>query len=281
MSTQVRSPLKYCGGKHSAAERILAAFPPPHCYDTYVEPFGGAAHVLFAKYPYHHAEVYNDLSNNLYTFWYQLRDNAEVLQERVNGLLYSRAQYYDFYRSLFDGTDLSPLERAVRFFYCLRLTGTGWLRPSPVGWNCQHSNVLSFRTASELFKVCQERLRCVAIDNRDCIDTITRYDSPKTLFFCDPPYIDREQYYEASRNGFDHEALAKSLNRVEGYVVLSYYPHPLLDQLYPSGQWRRMTWQQKKSSALKLDEDGDIHTEMATEILIMNYSPISGGLFDL
>ena len=277
----VRSPLKWVGGKAAAADRILAAFPPPDSYSRYVEPFGGAAHVLFGKDPYRHEEVYNDLSNNLYTFWTQLRDNADVLQQRVDDLLYSRAQYYDFYASLFDGSVLDPMERAVRFFYCLRLTGTGWLRKSPPGVNCRHTNVLSFRSAVEIFQIARERLKYVLIDNRGGIATIRRYDSPKTLFYCDPPYIDREHYYEASRLGFDHEALAQALNQAKGFVVLSYYPHPLLDDLYPTSRWRRMTWTQKKSSALKSDEDGEVYTDQTTELLLMNYAPTVGGLFDL
>jgi hypothetical protein len=31
-----RSPLLTVGGKFASAERIVAAFPPPHCYDRYV-----------------------------------------------------------------------------------------------------------------------------------------------------------------------------------------------------------------------------------------------------
>lgn len=272
---EVRSPLKYTGGKFSAAERILAAFPPPHCYGRYVEPFGGAAHVLFAKEPYGE-EVYNDLSNNLYTFFAQLRDNADALQERMDNLLYSRAQYREWYPSLFDGTVLDPFERAVRFFYCLRLTGTGHLRKSTPGINCKHANVLSFRSAAEVFQVAKQRLRTVLIDNRDGLETIKRYDDPRTTFYCDPPYIDAEHYYEASKFGFDHEALAHALNRVRGYVALSYYQHDLLDKLYPASKWRRMEWQQKKHCDVHKNAKNDV----GTEILLMNYAPTRGGLFD-
>ena len=279
MTTTPRDPLKYAGGKNSAAKRIISAFPPPHSYDRYVEPCGGAAHVLFQKDRYNHEEVYNDLSNNLYCFWNQLRDNADELQQRLDNMLYSRAQYREWYPSLFDGTQLDPLERAVRFFYCLRLTGTGWLRKSPVGINCEHSNVLSFRSAIEVFQAAKDRLKYVLIDNRDCIKTIERYDSPKTLLYCDPPYVEKEHYYQASWDGFDHVALARALNAATGYVAVSYYPHPEIDKLYPSSRWRRMTWTQKKSSALRL-EDGDHHTGTATELLLMNYSPVRGGLFD-
>ena len=280
MIVQVRSPLLTVGGKSASAERIVSAFPPPHCYDRYVEVCGGAAHVLFYKEPYRHEEIYNDLSNNLVVFWEQIRTNADLMQQCMDDLPYSRKLYYDYYRSLFDGSCLNDLERAIRFFYVLRSTGTGWIRRSPVGWNCQSSKLHSFRSASELFQAAKERMRFVSIDNRDCVATIKRYDGPRTLFFCDPPYVGSEHYYEASRDGFDHQGLADTLNHARGFVALSYYPHPLLDDLYPAAKWRRMTWTQKKSSALKIDEDGGVHTGMATELLLMNYSPTQGGLFD-
>jgi DNA adenine methylase len=275
-----RSPILTVGGKASSAERIVSAFPPPHCYDRYVEVCGGAAHVLFCKDPYNQEEVYNDLSNNLIAFWEQIQCNAEAMQQRLDDLPYARKLYYDYYRSLFDGATLSDQERAIRFFYCLRSTGSGWLRKSPVGWNCQASKLHAFRSAVDLFQAAKVRMRNVLIDNRDCIATIKRYDGPKTLFFCDPPYIDCEHYYEASRDGFDHVGLADVLNSAKGYVALSYYPHDKIDKLYPESRWRRMTWQQGKHSSIQQEEDGTHRIASGTELLLMNYPASTGGLFD-
>jgi site-specific DNA-adenine methylase len=57
MAQIVRSPLKRIGGKAVAAARIVAAFPDPGTYDTYVEPCAGACHVLMAKLTYGHEEI--------------------------------------------------------------------------------------------------------------------------------------------------------------------------------------------------------------------------------
>ena len=131
MTTQLRSPLKWVGGKFQAAARLLAAFPPPNCYDTYHEPCGGAAHVLMLKPPWGHREIYNDLNDDLCNFWLQVQGNADALVERLQGLPYSRKLYYEFHVRLFDGSQIDPVERAVMWFYVLRGTGTGWLRSSP------------------------------------------------------------------------------------------------------------------------------------------------------
>ena len=262
----VSSPLKRVGGKHALVQQILGALPLANSYTTYCEPCGGAAWVLLAKPAGQHDEVLNDLDNNLITFWQMMRERGQEMQVVLDSLLYSRALYYEYYRSLFDGTPLVPLERAVRWFYCLRSTGTGWLRQSPVGWNCLPKNISSFHAALDLFAQVQERLKNVLIDNRDVLATIRRYDSPRTLFYIDPPYVGAEQYYEPSKKGFPHAELAELLQSIQGRAAVSYYPHPQIDQFYSS--WRRLSWQQHKWSQIQVATRAE---DMATEMLLCNY----------
>src|SRR6266487_3591347 len=80
---RVRSPLPWIGGKYYSAPHIVAAFPPASRYDTYVDLFGGAAHVLLHRpFEKRHAEVYNDINQDLVNFWMQCRDHAEELEAR-------------------------------------------------------------------------------------------------------------------------------------------------------------------------------------------------------
>jgi len=236
--TPVSSPLKRIGGKHALGQ---------------------------------HDEMLNDLDDNLITFWQMMREHGQEMQAALEGLLYSRALYYEYYRSLFNGTPLEPLERALRWFYCLRSTGTGWLRKSPVGWNCLPKNVSSYHTALALFEQVQVRLKDVLIDNRDVLATIRRYDSPRTLFYIDPPYVGAEGYYEPSKKGFPHAELAALLQTIQGRAAVSYYPHPQIDQLYRD--WRRISWQRHKWSQIQLETREE---DMATEMLLCNYpEPVS------
>src|SRR5439155_20619800 len=98
--------------------------------------FGGAAHVFMQKKAYKHVEIYNDLNSDLVNFWMQCRDNLEAMEEACRSLPYSREIYYQYHYSLFDGTQLQPLERAVRRFYVLRSNFNGHLNPMPTGWSC-------------------------------------------------------------------------------------------------------------------------------------------------
>src|SRR5579859_1968522 len=172
-SPRLRSPVPWIGGKHYSALTILKAFPAPDAYDVYVDLFGGAAHLLLAKPSYKHIEVYNDISDDLVNFWMHCRDHAEVLETRCRTLPYSRALYYQYHSSLFDGTILSPLERAVRWFYVLRSNFSGKpLQAIADGWICSmpdpsHCNAHAYQSALDLFAPIQRRLKQVMIENRD------------------------------------------------------------------------------------------------------------------
>lgn len=276
MTQTVKSPCKIVGGKSASAHFIVRNFPPPKNYRCYVELCGGAAHVLCAKPKWGHREIYNDLDANLTNFWMQMVDHAYTISERLQQLPYSRALYYEYYRSLFDGTELGKVERAVRWFYALRGTGTGWLRRSPVGWNNTEGNIIAYRNVIEDFSEIQGRFRTVAIDNRDAKDTFLRYDCQFAFTYVDTPYFGAELYYEASKDGFDHVGLAHALNNAQGMVAVSYYEHPLLDELYPPSKWRRVSWEQAKSSQVQHRN----RVDYGSEVLLMNYPAAQHSLWE-
>jgi DNA adenine methylase len=110
------------------------------------------------------------------------------------------------------------------------------------------------------------RLLRVQIENRPAIETIQLYDSPETLFYCDPPYIhstrgDINAYgYEMSDE--DHIQLAKVLNMAEGKVAISNYDCDLMRELYPEDRWTRIEAPQKTIHSTK---------DIRQEVLWINY----------
>jgi len=88
----------------------------------------------------------------------------------------------------------------------------------------------------ELLPEIAERLLRVQIENRPATEVITLYDSPETLFYCDPPYIHGTRgdsnAYQYEMTDHDHQELAELLNSVKGLVAFSNYESPLLDKLY-------------------------------------------------
>jgi DNA adenine methylase len=270
----VRSPLPWMGGKYYSAARILAAFPTPDRYDVFVDLFGGAAHVLLQKPRTHHVEVYNDINQDLVNFWMQCRDHAAALQERCRTLPYSRALYYQYHESLYNGEPLDPLERAARWFYVLRNTFNGRIEPVARGWNAStRCEVRAYHTALDLFPLVQERWQHVLIDCRDFAEVLRSYEGKRTLVYADPPYLGVEGYYRQNDGTIvfpheDHVRLASLLNATSALVALSYYPHPLLEELYPVEKWYRANWQVKKHA----QRPAQVRAR-ATELLLCNYPP--------
>lgn len=277
---QNRSPLPWIGGKHYSARHIIAQFPLPMQYDSYIELFGGAAHVLMQKKPYKHIECYNDLNGNLVNFWLQARDNLELLEDRCRTLPYSRDLYYAYHKSLWDGSELQDLERAVRWFYVLRSSFSAHDRNTPSGWSAgtkgtTNCSAQAYHSAVDLFGQVSRRFRNVMIDNRDFEKVFRQYEKPRALYYIDPPYVDTEHYYSQAFTMDDHQRLASLLNSTSAHIALSYYPHPILDELYPASSWRRVSWQTPKHA----QRTKDTH-DYGTELLLLNYPPTARTLWD-
>lgn len=114
-----------------------------------------------------------------------------------------------------------------------------------------------------------ERLLRVQIENRPASDVINLYDSPDTLFYCDPPYVhetrgDVKAYgYEMTNR--EHADLAKLLNEARGMVAVSNYQCELMDQLYPPPKWHKTLSGARTNHATK---------GTRIEVLWTNYDPL-------
>jgi DNA adenine methylase len=102
------------------------------------------------------------------------------------------------------------------------------------------------------------------LDNDTAINVIKRYDSPETLFYCDPPYPhdsrgDNNAYrYEMTDD--EHRELAEILHSVKGKVALSSYHCDLMDELYKD--WQAVEGPTKLVHSVK---------QPRTEVLWVNY----------
>lgn len=84
-----------------------------------------------------------------------------------------------------------------------------------------------------LIEAAAGRLQKVIVENKDCVKLISQYDRPESFFYCDPPYYQADQYYEAvSADGFDHQGLAEALFSIKGKFLLSYNDCEFIRELY-------------------------------------------------
>ena len=255
------------GGKYSHLNWLLPLLPKTH---NYCEPFGGSGAVLLNREP-SSVETYNDIDGEVVNFFRVLRDHKKKLIEAIGLTPFSREEFHIACQDF--GPHLSELERARRFFVRARQVRTGLAQTASLGrWaNCMNtsrngmSGVVSRWLGSvEGLADVAERLLRVQIENRPAIEVIQVYDSPQTLFYCDPPYP-HEVRGDSKAYGFEmsdaeHQELAEVLNQIKGLAAVSGYRCDLMDRLYQG--WRREAALAKKCHSVK---------KLRAEVLWMNY----------
>ncbi len=258
------------GGKFSHLDWLLPLLPECH---HYCEPFAGSGAVLLNRMP-SSVETYNDIDGEVVNFFRVLRDQHEELIRAIALTPFSREEYY---RAIHTTNGVSDVERARCFYIKARQTRTGLAQTASLGrWaNCKNtsragmSGVVSrwLGGVGALDDIAQRLMR-VQIENRPAVDVIQLYDSPKTLFYCDPPYLHATRG-DAKAYGFEmdeeqHREFAEVVNGCSGMVAVSGYEHPLMDKLFEPGRWFKTLGSRKT-----------IHSTKGTrqEVLWTNYDP--------
>lgn len=255
------------GGKFSHLDWLLPLLPEAH---HYCEPFAGSAAIMLNRAP-SPVETYNDIDGEVVNFFRALRDKPKRLIEAISLTPFSREEFYIAVNT--NGEKISDIERARRFFVRARQARTGLAQTASLGrWaNCKNtsragmSGVVSRWLGSvEGLSALTERLIRVQVENRPAVDVIQLYDSPNTLFYCDPPYVHASRG-DSKAYGFEmddtaHRELAKALKKCKGLVAVSGYRCDLMDTLYRG--WRRFDAPAKNCHSIK---------KQRSEALWMNY----------
>ncbi len=227
---------------------IISHFPE---HRVYVEPFAGAASVLLRKQRAY-AEVYNDLSGDVVNIFKVLRDPRSAMElERLIRLTPFARSEFEACTFLNIEAETDPVERArmAVFRACAGFGGVATLGHATTGFRV--SSTRSGTTPAHdwgsypgLIKGFTERLRGVVIENRPAGDVIAAHDTPETLHYIDPPYVQSTRNMKSGAHAYrhemteaDHVELADLLNKVQGMVVLSGYRCDLYDELFST--WER------------------------------------------
>lgn len=233
-------PVRYVGGKWRVAGWIIDQFPPHVCY---CEPFGGGASVLLQKYP-SRLEVLNDLNHDIINFFDVLRDKTAELIRAISLTPYHEEEY----RRAHDMAGVTdPLERARRFYVRTRMSFGHSEAHQLSGWRFMATTSRNLTLTDEFARTehlwaTAERLKAVQICCTDYRKVLTRFDTPETLFYIDPPYPASTRY--EARNYYRHEMLqddqhrelAATLKAVQGMVLVSGYECDLYAELFAG--WR-------------------------------------------
>lgn len=244
MSAVRRPALRYFGAKWRLAPWIIKHLPPHVCY---VEPYGGAAGVLLRKEP-SELEVYNDLDGEVVNFFRVLREQPEDLERAIQLTPMSREEL-EIAQMPCQAED--RLERGRRLYVRAWQNRGGPRTQWKGGWRFQRglnrgkSLVSEWSDTEHLYSVA-ERLKGVQIECDDALSVIARYDSPATIFMCDPPYVGevrssrwRAKSYAHEMTEDAHAELARALSSIRGMAVVCGYTSPLYEDLFPKDEgWR-------------------------------------------
>lgn len=244
-----RSPIWWFGGKGNQLKRLLPLLPV-NGVDCYVEPFGGAGTVMLWRKPAQN-EVYNDLNSDLVNMWRVLQDAAlgTELQRRLQVTPYAREE---FVRALGVLRGVAPdgvsVDRAWAFIVAQRQGFSG--KSGSLGdWGTNKSKSGTrpqiFYNSVKFLHYFIARARRWYVEHQPALRVIRRFDSPNTLFYCDPPYVHSTRKgskdYRHEMNDDDHRELVKALLGVQGGVALSGYDSELYGPLVDAG-WTAERW---------------------------------------
>lgn len=258
----MNSFFNYMGGKSKLAPFIVSLFPKHECY---CEIFGGAGWVLFHKSPnISKTEVYNDIDSEIVNLFVQIKNHLIEVQQKCFWLPASR-ELYKKYITL-KPENLSDIEKAVRFLYCIKNSFSGQLvsgfSGGPTKSPSWHGDFV------KSLKNVKTRLDGVLIENLNFKECIEKYDEPTTLFYLDPPYFvaDKTRYY---RHVFDksmHQELKNLCLGMKGKFILSYEDTPYVNQFYAA-------FNIIKTPLVSVVSSNKEEKDKVTEILIMNFEP--------
>lgn len=264
------SLISYVGGKGRQLNELLPLIPQSRCF---VEAFGGGASVLLNR-ERSEVEVYNDLNGNLINLFRVVKDRSSFaeFQRLVELTLWSKDEFAEALRVLYDGSPRTPVEKAWAFYTIQNMGISGKLHRTVGNWSrSQQDSGNTERWWGRLEKLgaIHERLKFVQIDHQPALDCIQYWDSPDTTFYLDPPYVldtRHQKYYDIEMEDEEHVQLVDALLNVKGSVVLSGYEHPLYDPLADAG-WQ--VWRYPTVASMRVTSEQELKPKR-TEVVWRN-----------
>ena len=258
------------GGKRTLAPKIVELLGE---HTEYHEPFVGGCAIL-ARKPRCAVERINDLNPKVVRVLKSVRDDYDKLGGALARVPFAEGTYLaavDWLKSNPDRHDwLAVVQQLIVWWMgpngLAGTTAEGWFatRHSTTGG----SPAVRWESFKGSLQAHSERLAGVEVRGQHFKDyLLTVPDCTGAALYVDPPYLDKAFKYECDFALEDHYLLSMILNRSysKSRVVVSYYDHPLLAELYPAKRWRRVEVNVSKAIA---STSGT--AKRAVEVLLVN-----------
>lgn len=234
--SNIRSPIKWAGGKSRLRKVIIQALPEHKCY---VEVFGGAGWVLLGKKS-SKVEIFNDIDGDIVNLFRVIKVCPEKFLDSFLWDLTSREVFNRL--KVLNPESLDEIERAHRFFYLIMAAWGGELALPRFQTSVNdggHGNRLigALKNLESRIMPVHQRLQTVIIENlswEKCIERYDReYEKDKVVMFLDPPYPDNHVNYRHNMRLMDqHKPLVNVLQTLKSRFLLTCYDLPEIRDLY-------------------------------------------------
>lgn len=245
MEGEARPPFSRQGGKYLLYKTVIANFPKDYQEMTYVEPFVGGGSVFFNTEPLKKSVV-NDFDEVVVETYKALKNNPKELENRVNGT-YNEKDFYEIKAM----KPTSAMGRVVQSLLLQKLSYMGFR-------STFDTTKGSKKVIDKDFQFYSDKLKNTTILNEDYKKVIQQYDSPNTLFYCDPPYEESNrtvrEYKDISMDDF-----ADLLSKIKGKFLVSINNSPRIRKLF------------SRYNIKKVKTYYSISKTHVTELLISNY----------
>ncbi len=228
--TPVSPAAGYIGGKRNLASRIVRIIEQV-AHQLYAEPFVGMGGIFLRRRMRPKAEVINDVSGDVATFFRVLQEHYPYLLDMLRFRVASRAEFERL--KALPSERLTDLQRAARFLYLQRLAFGGKVKGRMFGVDTTQGARFNVTKLEPLLAEIHDRLAGVVIEQLNYAAFIDRYDRPGALFYLDPPYWGCETDYGQDVFGRDDfERLAAQLAGIKGKCLLSLNDTPGVREVF-------------------------------------------------
>ncbi len=252
--------LRRLGNKKKLAKTLLTYFPK---HDLYIEPFFGAGGMFFNK-PKAKYNIMNDLDSDVFNLFQVVSNQKDELEEAWLKM----PIHIDLWEHWKKNKEEDPIQRALRFLF---LSNYGYMgKPETLRYNSGNTTKIVYenidKTSKYLFGV--EFMNCSFEDMFKKISFKSDNEKNRTFIYCDPPYLDSDDNYEASFTDELSNKLFDVLEECGAKWAMSEFDHPFI-------------LEQAKKRGLITNYIGERQNlkNRRTEVLITNYENAQQSLF--
>jgi DNA adenine methylase len=270
----IKTPLRWPGGKSRAIKKLAQYFPDLRNYDEFREPFlGGGSTAIYITKMFPSLDIWvNDLYEPLVNFWQQLQMSGVDLKEMIldKKILYDTPK---FAKDLFleckedlNKKDQPALYRAAAFYIVNKCSFSGLTESSSFSAQASENNfsIRGIEKLPEYSKLIKEWR--ITNYSYDCLMD----GNMGSFMYLDPPYDIKDNLYGnrgSMHKGFDHDKFATDCDNHTMDMMVSYNSDQLVRERFK--KWKAIEF----AHTYTMRSVGDYMKEQheRKELILLNY----------